>query len=169
MTLGGGGAPSKWEQRKELKRQMYLQSTEKQMVVHVIDHNQQPKTQQCQKCLGFGHWTYQCKGQQAYAHRPSRTAILKNRALKPEFLLEAPPDEKKSVESNVGSKNTEKKKRKKRKRSPSPSSSSESSSSSDTEPSSSSSSSSESSSPSSSSSESSSPSSSSSGSSDSDE
>lgn len=35
----------------------------------------------CQKCLEFGHWTYECKGKRKYLHRPSRTAELK-KALK---------------------------------------------------------------------------------------
>ncbi|XP_037253482.1 zinc finger CCHC domain-containing protein 10 isoform X3 [Falco rusticolus] len=30
----------------------------------------------CQKCLEFGHWTYECKGKRKYLHRPSRTAQL---------------------------------------------------------------------------------------------
>uniref|UniRef100_A0A8C7BG66 Zinc finger CCHC-type containing 10 n=1 Tax=Neovison vison TaxID=452646 RepID=A0A8C7BG66_NEOVI len=35
----------------------------------------------CQKCLEFGHWTYECTGKRKYLHRPSRTAELK-KALK---------------------------------------------------------------------------------------
>lgn len=35
----------------------------------------------CQKCLEFGHWTYECKGKRKYLHRPSRTAEMK-KALK---------------------------------------------------------------------------------------
>ncbi|XP_031454344.1 zinc finger CCHC domain-containing protein 10 isoform X2 [Phasianus colchicus] len=30
----------------------------------------------CQKCLEFGHWTYECTGKRKYLHRPSRTAQL---------------------------------------------------------------------------------------------
>ncbi len=33
--------------------------------------------QQCQKCLKFGHWTYECKNPSAYLYRPSRTTLLK--------------------------------------------------------------------------------------------
>ncbi|KAF6755920.1 zinc knuckle-domain-containing protein [Ephemerocybe angulata] len=32
----------------------------------------------CQKCLGKGHFTYECKGQRPYISRPSRTAQLEN-------------------------------------------------------------------------------------------
>lgn len=35
----------------------------------------------CQKCLEFGHWSYECKGKRKYLHRSSRTVQLK-RALK---------------------------------------------------------------------------------------
>ena len=33
--------------------------------------------QQCQKCLKYGHWTYECKNTAAYLYRPSRTTLLK--------------------------------------------------------------------------------------------
>ncbi|KAF9077682.1 zinc knuckle-domain-containing protein, partial [Rhodocollybia butyracea] len=32
----------------------------------------------CQKCLGTGHFTYQCKGTTKYLSRPSRTQQLEN-------------------------------------------------------------------------------------------
>ncbi|XP_039766258.1 zinc finger CCHC domain-containing protein 10 isoform X4 [Ornithorhynchus anatinus] len=35
----------------------------------------------CQKCLEFGHWTYECTGKRKYLYRPSRTAEL-TKALK---------------------------------------------------------------------------------------
>ncbi len=34
-------------------------------------------TQQCQKCLKFGHWTFECKNTSAYLYRPSRTTLFK--------------------------------------------------------------------------------------------
>ena len=40
---------------------------------------QPDKTQRCQKCLEFGHWTYECKGQRKYVHRDSRTQTLKRK------------------------------------------------------------------------------------------
>ncbi|XP_065073819.1 zinc finger CCHC domain-containing protein 10 [Ochlerotatus camptorhynchus] len=36
-----------------------------------------PKGIQCQKCLEFGHWSYECKGKRKYVHRSSRTQVLK--------------------------------------------------------------------------------------------
>ncbi|XP_043925200.1 zinc finger CCHC domain-containing protein 10 isoform X1 [Protopterus annectens] len=35
----------------------------------------------CQKCLEFGHWTYECTGKRKYLHRASRTVEL-NKTLK---------------------------------------------------------------------------------------
>ncbi|KIK69528.1 hypothetical protein GYMLUDRAFT_152100 [Collybiopsis luxurians FD-317 M1] len=32
----------------------------------------------CQKCLGTGHYTYECKGSRPYISRPSRTEQLEN-------------------------------------------------------------------------------------------
>lgn len=31
----------------------------------------------CQKCLEYGHWTYECAGERKYLHRDSRTTNLK--------------------------------------------------------------------------------------------
>ena len=33
--------------------------------------------QQCQNCLEFGHWTYECTRPQTYVYRPSRTKLFK--------------------------------------------------------------------------------------------
>ena len=33
----------------------------------------------CQKCLDFGHWTYECTNQRKYVHRDSRTKTLKRK------------------------------------------------------------------------------------------
>uniref|UniRef100_A0A673FNC2 Zinc finger, CCHC domain containing 10 n=1 Tax=Sinocyclocheilus rhinocerous TaxID=307959 RepID=A0A673FNC2_9TELE len=33
----------------------------------------------CQKCLEYGHWSYECSGKRKYLYRPSRTAELKKR------------------------------------------------------------------------------------------
>ncbi|KAF9971098.1 hypothetical protein BGZ73_006002 [Actinomortierella ambigua] len=35
-----------------------------------------PATQQCQKCLQYGHYTYECKGDRVYSARPTRTQQL---------------------------------------------------------------------------------------------
>uniref|UniRef100_A0A182W165 Zinc finger CCHC domain-containing protein 10 n=1 Tax=Anopheles minimus TaxID=112268 RepID=A0A182W165_9DIPT len=36
-----------------------------------------PKGIRCQKCLEFGHWSYECQGKRKYLHRSSRTQVLK--------------------------------------------------------------------------------------------
>ncbi|KAK5814831.1 zinc knuckle-domain-containing protein, partial [Linnemannia elongata] len=36
-----------------------------------------PATQQCQKCLEYGHYTYECKAERVYKPRPTRTQQLK--------------------------------------------------------------------------------------------
>ncbi|KAI0061675.1 hypothetical protein BV25DRAFT_1805131 [Artomyces pyxidatus] len=48
----------------------------------------------CQKCLGTGHFTYQCKSSRPYVTRPSRTAQLEN----PRLLAKLKADGKPSVE-----------------------------------------------------------------------
>ncbi|KAJ6689794.1 hypothetical protein OIU85_006133 [Salix viminalis] len=58
--------PSRWQEKREAKRQMYLMSTEKA----------------CQKCFQSGHWTYECKNERVYMSRPSRTQQLKNPKLR---------------------------------------------------------------------------------------
>jgi hypothetical protein len=79
--------PSRWQERKEAKRQMYLMSTEKAAKLGTV----KPKTSetssvgaytQCQKCFQHGHWTYECKNERVYISRPSRTQQLKNPKLK---------------------------------------------------------------------------------------
>ncbi|KAL3829336.1 hypothetical protein ACJIZ3_018138 [Penstemon smallii] len=81
--------PSRWQERKEAKRQMYLMSTEKQ--VRLGERKDVSKTStstlgaaasQCQKCFQTGHWTYECKNERVYISRPSRTQQLKNPKLR---------------------------------------------------------------------------------------
>jgi len=48
----------------------------------------------CQKCLGTGHFTYECKSTRPYVSRPSRTAQLEN----PRLLAKLKADGKPSVE-----------------------------------------------------------------------
>ncbi|KAG0486049.1 hypothetical protein HPP92_008144 [Vanilla planifolia] len=79
--------PSRWQERKEAKRQMYLMSTEKAVK---LGERKDLKASgslggtaaQCQKCFQFGHWTYECKNERVYMSRPSRTQQLKNPKLK---------------------------------------------------------------------------------------
>ena len=49
--------------------------------------------QQCQKCLQFGHWTYECLNEPAYLYRPSRTQLFKNKQYTlPLVINEEPPE-----------------------------------------------------------------------------
>ncbi|KAM3962097.1 uncharacterized protein ACR2FA_003784 [Aphomia sociella] len=36
-----------------------------------------PQGIRCQKCLEYGHWSYECKGKRKILVRPSRTQIMK--------------------------------------------------------------------------------------------
>jgi len=80
--------PSRWQERKEAKRQMYLMSTEKQVRLgERKDLKSSMSTvggsgSQCQKCFQTGHWTYECKNERVYISRPSRTQQLKNPKLR---------------------------------------------------------------------------------------
>ncbi|KAH9318826.1 hypothetical protein KI387_020595, partial [Taxus chinensis] len=79
--------PSRWQERKEAKRQMYLMSTEKAVKLGVRKDLKPTApsggaAQRCQKCFQPGHWTYECKNERVYISRPSRTQQLKNPKLK---------------------------------------------------------------------------------------
>uniref|UniRef100_A0A8I5T0J4 Zinc finger CCHC-type containing 10 n=1 Tax=Pongo abelii TaxID=9601 RepID=A0A8I5T0J4_PONAB len=75
----------------------------------------------CQKCLEFGHWTYECTGKRKYLHRPSRTAELKKALKEKENRL--------LLQQSIGETNVERKAKKKRSKSVTSSSSSSSDSS----------------------------------------
>ncbi|XP_040986619.1 zinc finger CCHC domain-containing protein 10-like [Juglans microcarpa x Juglans regia] len=80
--------PSRWQEKREAKRQMYLNSTEK--AVRLGERKDLKTTMstisgvpsQCQKCFQSGHWTYECKNERVYISRPSRTQQLKNPKLR---------------------------------------------------------------------------------------
>uniref|UniRef100_A0A0D6R047 CCHC-type domain-containing protein n=1 Tax=Araucaria cunninghamii TaxID=56994 RepID=A0A0D6R047_ARACU len=123
--------PSRWQERKEAKRQMYLMSTEKAVRLGVRKDLKPSApsggaSQRCQKCFQFGHWTYECRNERVYMSRPSRTQQLKNPELKMKlstsYELDNPdnPDNVlgvKDCSSNLGSKKIENKsKRKSQKR-----------------------------------------------------
>ncbi|CAI9761634.1 unnamed protein product [Fraxinus pennsylvanica] len=79
--------PSRWQERKEAKRQMYLMSTEKQVRLGERKDLKSSASalgaaSQCQKCFQTGHWTYECKNERVYISRPSRTQQLKNPKLR---------------------------------------------------------------------------------------
>ncbi|KAH9625797.1 hypothetical protein KSS87_006041 [Heliosperma pusillum] len=121
--------PSRWQERKELKRQMYMMSTEKPVNLGVRkdrSSNALSSGVPCQKCLQLGHWTYECKNERVYVPRPSRTQLLKNPKLRqkmtptyyPEDDPEENPDVQKEREENEykGVKKGKKSKRKRSKR-----------------------------------------------------
>ncbi|RRT74140.1 hypothetical protein B296_00024125 [Ensete ventricosum] len=122
--------PSRWQERKEAKRQMYLMSTEKAVKLgerkDIRSSVSSPGgTSQCQKCYQVGHWTYECKNERVYISRPSRTQQLKNPKLKmnpsasyeldnPDIVKEARDERRKKREA--GEKGSTKSKRKHRSR-----------------------------------------------------
>lgn len=80
--------PSRWQEKREAKRQMYLMSTEKAVRLGERKDLKSSVTSvgsgssQCQKCFQIGHWTYECKNERVYISRPSRTQQLKNPKLR---------------------------------------------------------------------------------------
>ncbi|KAI8978110.1 zinc knuckle-domain-containing protein [Pilobolus umbonatus] len=78
---------------------------------HTAQAKASTKTQ-CQKCLEYGHWTYECKKDRTYKSRPTRTQQLK----KPISLYEPEiPDElkdKQGLAEKILKKKEEERKRK---------------------------------------------------------
>ncbi|KAL3634650.1 hypothetical protein CASFOL_021704 [Castilleja foliolosa] len=114
--------PSRWQERKEAKRQMYLMSTEKQVR---LGERKDPKnttstisgpSSQCQKCYQTGHWTYECKNERVYISRPSRTQQLKNPKLRMKVSVSYDLDDNNDNNPDLGSgkKKSEKKKSKRK-------------------------------------------------------
>ncbi|KAL2641954.1 hypothetical protein R1flu_009541 [Riccia fluitans] len=80
--------PSRWQEKKVAKRQMYLMSTEKAVKLGTRKEDRTcVMSQQCQKCLQIGHWTYDCKNDRTYMSRSSRIRLLKNPQLRPQLSL----------------------------------------------------------------------------------
>jgi Zinc knuckle len=113
--------PSRWQERKEQKRRMYLMSTEK--AVRLGERKDLKTTSaattsaQCQKCFQSGHWTYECKNERVHISRPSRSQVLNNPKVKMTFSVsyEGNPDVEK--EKSVKEKGKDKKKSKRKHRS----------------------------------------------------
>ncbi|KAI3980714.1 hypothetical protein MKX01_025279 [Papaver californicum] len=110
--------PSRWQERKEAKRQMYLMSTEKQVR---LGERKDLKTSmpsvgasssQCQKCFKPGHWTYECKNERVYISRPSRTQQLKNPKLQMKLSVSYELDNPDIVKTDKAEKPNKKSKRK---------------------------------------------------------
>ncbi|KAG9458727.1 hypothetical protein H6P81_003235 [Aristolochia fimbriata] len=122
--------PSRWQERKEAKRQMYLMSTEKAVKLgerkdlKLSMASSGSAASQCQKCFQPGHWTYECKNERVYISRPSRTQQLKNPKLKMKLSVsyeldnpdipEEPGKDKKSSSKKGGKSERKKSKRKHR-------------------------------------------------------
>ncbi|KAF9618205.1 hypothetical protein IFM89_000674 [Coptis chinensis] len=102
--------PSRWQERKEAKRQMYLFSTEK--AVRLGERKdlkpsmaaRGSSASQCQKCFQSGHWTYECKNERVYISRPSRTQQLKNPKLKMKVSVSYELDNPDIIEEERGQK-----------------------------------------------------------------
>lgn len=114
--------PSRWQERKEAKRQMYLMSTEK--AVKLGERKDLKSSMfstgsaasQCQKCYQTGHWTYECKNERVYISRPSRTQQLKNPKLKMKLSVSYEldnPDIPKETVKEMGEKSARKKSKRK--------------------------------------------------------
>lgn len=109
--------PSRWQERKEAKRQMYLMSTEKQVRLGERKDLKSSMSSlgaasQCQKCFQTGHWTYECKNERVYISRPSRTQQLKNPKLRMKLSISYDldnPDVEKEVKSEKQVKKTKRK------------------------------------------------------------
>ena len=52
-----------------------------------------PGVQQCQRCLQYGHWSYECAGQRAYVFRPSLSMQRRNPTLRHQLTEERPPED----------------------------------------------------------------------------
>ncbi|XP_031264470.1 zinc finger CCHC domain-containing protein 10 [Pistacia vera] len=111
--------PSRWQEKREAKRQMYLMSTEK--AVRLGERKDLKTTMssiggtasQCQKCFQTGHWTYECKNERVYMSRPSRTQQLKNPKLKMKVSISYDLDNP-DVKDEAAEKSSKKSKRKHR-------------------------------------------------------
>ncbi|KAB1213857.1 Zinc finger CCHC domain-containing protein 10 [Morella rubra] len=110
--------PSRWQEKREAKRQMYLNSTEK--AVRLGERKDLKATMstvagvasQCQKCFQSGHWTYECKNERVYISRPSRTQQLKNPKLRMKVSISYDldtPDIKKEEKAEKSSKKSKRK------------------------------------------------------------
>ncbi|KAF9347014.1 hypothetical protein BGX34_003468, partial [Mortierella sp. NVP85] len=76
-----------------------------------------PATQQCQKCLEFGHYTYDCKAERVYKPRPTRTQQLKKPIKRPQ--VEVPEEflpKKKGLAAKILKEKDDKKKKSKKKK-----------------------------------------------------
>ncbi|CAD8066376.1 unnamed protein product [Paramecium primaurelia] len=55
-------------------------------------NNEDAAAVRCQRCLKYGHLTYECKNENVYLYRPSRTMQFKEKQLQYELNSEKPPE-----------------------------------------------------------------------------
>lgn len=111
--------PSRWQEKREAKRQMYLMSTEK--AVRLGERKDLKASMsstggaaaQCQKCYQVGHWTYECKNERVYISRPSRTQQLKNPKLRMKMTVSYELDNPDSGKEKKAEKHLKKKSKRK--------------------------------------------------------
>ena len=77
---------------------------------------QDASTYRCQKCLQYGHYTYECKGKRKYTYRASRTKILKKAKIEPLQVQVRPPSSEQLAVAKVKKRKRADNKRKKKKR-----------------------------------------------------
>ncbi|XP_047148971.1 zinc finger CCHC domain-containing protein 10-like [Vigna umbellata] len=114
--------PSRWQEKREAKRQMYLMSTEKAVKLGERKDLKPSRSAsggaaQCQKCFQSGHWTYECKNERVYISRPSRTQQLKNPKLRVDTPVAYDLDLYGDVPDGDDKEEKEKRRRKKKKKS----------------------------------------------------
>ena len=68
----------------------------------------------CQKCLQYGHYTYECSGKRKYLYRPSRTKIMKKQKLEPSVVRPPPTAASSARKSKHKTERSHKRKLKKR-------------------------------------------------------
>ncbi|XP_053699344.1 zinc finger CCHC domain-containing protein 10-like [Sabethes cyaneus] len=65
-----------------------------------------PKGVRCQKCLEYGHWSYECKGKRKYVHRSSRTQMLKKNLNKLDSANSGGQPKTKNIKADYGTSKT---------------------------------------------------------------
>ncbi|KAL4295342.1 hypothetical protein GQ457_12G005130 [Hibiscus cannabinus] len=107
--------PSRWQEKREAKRQMYLMSTEKAVRLGERKDKTTMTTtmgaSQCQKCFQAGHWTYECKNERVYMSRPSRTQQLKNPKLRMKLSISYDVDNPDVKDENEGNRSKKSKRK----------------------------------------------------------
>lgn len=77
-SVGGSSTHKKWvtNRQKEEKSKM---ATPMHRLIARRQAEANKQHVRCQKCLEYGHWSYECTGKRKYLYRPSRTTELKKK------------------------------------------------------------------------------------------